>query len=65
MAFLKKLEGLLAPGGKILVVEPASHGPNADALAVRDAVIALGWGIAGPLFLPGRLPGPACRCRLS
>jgi SAM-dependent methyltransferase len=64
VAFLNKLKGVLAPGGRILLLEPASHGPNTDALAVRDAVAAAGWTIAGPCFFQGACParaaGAAC-----
>ena len=63
-SFLKRLTGVLAPGGRILVLEPASHGPNAEALALRDAVVAQGWGVAGPCFFQGACPalaaGQAC-----
>lgn len=58
-AFLQKLAGRLSPGGKILVLEPASHGPNADALALRDAVVAGGWSVSGPCFFQGVCPARA------
>jgi len=54
--FLKALAGRLTPGGKILVIEPASHGPNAEALALRDAVVASGWSVSGPCFFQGACP---------
>jgi hypothetical protein len=57
--FLKELSTKLAPGGRILVLEPASHGPNADALALRDALAATGWGISGPCFFQGACPARA------
>jgi len=64
LAFLKTLAGRLTSGGRILILEPASHGPNADALAVRDAAVAQGWAIAGPCFYQGACParalGAAC-----
>ena len=58
-AFLQSLAGRLVPGGKILILEPASHGPNAEALALRDAMAALGWGISGPCFFQGACPARA------
>jgi SAM-dependent methyltransferase len=62
--FLQKLRGQLSPGGVILLIEPASHGPNADALALRDQVVARGWGVQGPCFYqkacPALAAGAAC-----
>lgn len=57
--FLKALAERLSPGGKILILEPASHGPNADALALRDAVVAAGWSVSGPCFFQGACPARA------
>jgi SAM-dependent methyltransferase len=63
-AFLSSLKPLLTPQGRILVLEPASHGPNADVLAVRDALLGLGWSASGPCFFQGACParaaGAAC-----
>lgn len=63
-ALLKSLTSRLAPGGRVLVLEPAAHGPNADALALRDAVVAAGWWVEGPCFFqgpcPARAAGAAC-----
>jgi len=58
-AFLKTLAARLTPTGRILILEPASHGPNADALALRDAAVAHGWSIAGPCFFQGACPARA------
>jgi SAM-dependent methyltransferase len=58
-AFAQSLAGRLTPGGKILLVEPASHGPNADALGLRDALVAAGWGVSGPCFFQGACPARA------
>jgi len=57
--FLRSLATRLTPGGKILVLEPASHGPNAEALALRDAVLAGGWSVSGPCFFQGPCPARA------
>ena len=63
-AFLKALSTRLTPGGRILILEPASHGPNADALALRDWTVANGWAVSGPCFFQGACParaaGAAC-----
>jgi SAM-dependent methyltransferase len=62
--FLQRLRAQLNPGGVILMIEPASHGPNADALALRDQVVARGWGVQGPCFYqkacPALAAGAAC-----
>jgi SAM-dependent methyltransferase len=58
-AFVQSLAGRLTPGGKILILEPASHGPNADALALRDALVGAGWGVSGPCFFQGACPARA------
>ena len=57
--FLKNLASKLTPGGQILILEPASHGPNADALALRDAMASAGWGISGPCYFQGACPARA------
>lgn len=57
--FLRALSGRLTPGGRILVLEPASHGPNAEALALRDVLTAGGWAVAGPCFFQGACPARA------
>jgi len=62
--FLQEVAKTLAPGGLLLVLEPASHGPNADALALRDRAAGAGGGISGPCFFhgpcPARAAGAAC-----
>jgi len=63
-AFLQALAGRLTATGRILILEPASHIPNAEALALRDALVAAGWGVSGPCFFQGACParaaGAAC-----
>jgi SAM-dependent methyltransferase len=63
-ALMAELAAQLAPGGRILVLEPASHGPNADALALRDLLLTHGWSVSGPCFFQGACPalaaGAAC-----
>ena len=58
-AFLQRLAGSLSPGGNVLILEPASHGPNAEALALRDAMVATGWSVSGPCFFQGACPALA------
>jgi SAM-dependent methyltransferase len=64
VSLMASLAAELAPGGRILVLEPASHGPNADALALRDALLVRGWSVSGPCFFQGACPalaaGAAC-----
>jgi len=50
---------LLAPGGVILVMEPALLSTSRDLLAVRDLLVSRGWRVVAPC--PGRasLPCPA------
>jgi hypothetical protein len=61
---MNRLADELAPGGRILVIEPASHGPNADALSLRDTLLGGGWSVSGPCFFQGACPalaaGAAC-----
>ena len=63
-ALLKKIQAQLAPGGVILVIEPASHGPNAEVLALRDLMVVQNWGVLGPCFYqkscPALAAGAAC-----
>lgn len=63
-AFLQTLAQTLAPEGQILIIEPASHGPNADALALRDRAVAASWAVTAPCFFQGPCPafaaGAAC-----
>lgn len=61
---LEQLGDRLAPDGKVLILEPAAHGPNAQALGLRDRAAAAGWFIEGPCFFQGACPalatGSAC-----
>lgn len=58
--------GQLSPGGFVLVIEPATLSASRDALALRDALCARGWHIAGPCTHSGACPalaaGPARSC---
>lgn len=63
-AFVRGLVGRLAPGGRLLVLEPANHERNADLLRVRDVLAAEGLSILGPCTREGPCPalaeGAAC-----
>ncbi|MEZ4471978.1 MAG: small ribosomal subunit Rsm22 family protein [bacterium] len=43
-----ELPGVLAPGGMVLVVEPAERQASRRALALRDRLVAAGWSIRAP-----------------
>ncbi len=58
-ALMAQLAAELSPRGRILVIEPASHGPNADALALRDLLLERGWSVSGPCFFQGTCPARA------
>ncbi|MFZ4616773.1 MAG: small ribosomal subunit Rsm22 family protein [Rectinemataceae bacterium] len=53
-------------GGFVLVIEPATQATSRDALALRDALCARGWHVAGPCTHSGPCPalaaGPARSC---
>ena len=67
-ALMDELARQLAPDGRILVLEPASHAPNADALSLRDRLVGRGWSVDGPCFFQGGCPalaaGAACHDEL-
>ncbi len=64
VALMRQLADQLSADGKVLVIEPASHGPNVDALTLRDALVSQGWSVSGPCFFQGACPalavGAAC-----
>lgn len=65
-ALLESLRPLLAPGGLVLVVEPALLATSRDALALRDALLERGWSVIAPCPAPIPCPalaaGPAHTC---
>lgn len=67
-ALLTRLAGRLSPGGRIVAFEPASHGINADTLALRDAMVARGFHVEAPCFTdaacPARAAGAVCHTEL-
>ena len=58
-ALLETYSGGLAPGGKILVIEPALLSTSRDLLAVRNLLVARGWRVAAPCRGRETLPCPA------
>jgi SAM-dependent methyltransferase len=50
---------LLAPGGVVMVMEPATLAASRDALALRDALVAGGWRVRAPCTWPGSCPALA------
>lgn len=61
---VRTLVDQLAPGGRLVILEPARHAVNEDHLALRDAVVAAGLHLEGPCFTtlpcPARAAGAAC-----
>lgn len=51
----------LAPGGRIVLVEPARHDVNAELLALRDHLAAAGWRIDAPCPRTGPCPARVVR----
>ena len=45
---VRSLDALLAPRGLAVVIEPASREASRRALALRDALCAVGWGVVAP-----------------
>ncbi len=60
-ALCDRLAPRLAPGGRLVLLDPASHALNLDLLALRDALLARGWQIEAPCFLRGPCPALAQR----
>jgi SAM-dependent methyltransferase len=68
-AFLGGLAGRLAPGGRLLIIEPAAHALNADLLGLRDRLLRDGWRVEAPCFFQGPCPalalGAACHAEAT
>ena len=56
---IRDISACLAPGGTILVVEPALLSTSRDALELRDGLVAEGWSVRAPCPGRSRLPCPA------
>ena len=53
---LEEAAGLLAPGGSLLVVEPALRDTSRALLRVRDLVVARGFAVRAPCLFRGACP---------
>ncbi len=49
----------LAPGGSVMLLEPATLAASRDALALRDALVSDGWRVEAPCTLCGLCPALA------
>lgn len=58
-ALLERYATALAPGGAILVIEPALLSTSRDLLAVRNTLVGRGWTVLAPCPGRSRLPCPA------
>ncbi|OHD72874.1 MAG: hypothetical protein A2177_03155 [Spirochaetes bacterium RBG_13_68_11] len=47
-AFVERLAGLLTPGGRVLLVDPALTATANEAIELRDALVAGGWRVLAP-----------------
>lgn len=61
LALLTEVSSRLAPGGRIVIVEPATHALNAELLELRDAVVGAGFTIDAPCFTDAPCPARAAR----
>jgi hypothetical protein len=59
LALLQQAAAVLAPGGRILLLEPAAHGLVDELLALRDAALAAGFTVEGPCPTQGPCPARA------
>ena len=61
-----KAAGMLAPGGSILMLDPATLAASRDALALRDRLVASGWTVLAPCSTQAPCPalgaGPNQSC---
>ena len=62
-AFVVRLAGRLAPGGRVLLVDPALTATANEAIELRDALVAGGWRVLAPCTRGGRCPAlPSGTC---
>jgi ribosomal protein RSM22 (predicted rRNA methylase) len=55
-ALLEEAAGLLAPGGSLVVIEPALRETSRALLEVRDLLVARGYGVRAPCLFRGPCP---------
>jgi SAM-dependent methyltransferase len=62
-AFVDHLAGLLTPGGRVLLVDPALTATANEAIELRDALVACGWRVLAPCTRGDRCPAlPSGTC---
>jgi SAM-dependent methyltransferase len=62
-AFVERLAGVLTPGGRVLLVDPALTATANEAIELRDALAAGGWHVLAPCTRGGRCPAlPSGTC---
>jgi SAM-dependent methyltransferase len=63
---VRRAASRLAPGGRIMIIEPATLVAARDGMALRDRLCAQGWTIAGPcpaiMACPALAAGPTHSC---
>ena len=53
---LRRLARLVAPGGRVLLVEPALTATANDSIGLRDALVRDGWSVLSPCTFGGSCP---------
>jgi len=62
-ALVESLAGSLAPGGRVLLVDPALTATANEAIELRDALVAAGWRVLAPCTRGDRCPAlPSGTC---
>lgn len=65
-AVVRAAAARLAPGGSVLIIEPATLAAARDAMTLRDLLLAEGWGVVAPCTRGGPCPaleaGPGQSC---
>ncbi len=66
LSVVRRSASVIAPGGAVMVLEPATLAAGREALALRDALVAEGWRALAPCTRPGPCPalsaGPSHTC---
>ncbi len=56
LAVVRRAAAALAPGGAVLVIDPAALAASRDALTLRDRLVAADWRVRAPCTWPGPCP---------
>ncbi len=59
LAVVQRTATVLAPGGAVLVIDPATLAASRDALALRDMLVTAGWRVRAPCTWGGACPALA------